>query len=47
MFQPQGEYLSRVFDNHLAIAGTMHRLTLHNMPQLNGITERLNWTLSE
>ena len=42
-----GEYLSTVFDKHLADAGTAHRLTVHDMPQLNSIAERLNRTLME
>jgi hypothetical protein len=42
-----GEYLSQAFNQHLASAGTVRRLTTHDMPQLNGITERLNRTLLE
>ena len=42
-----GEYLSKEFDEHLAAAGTARRLTTHDMPQLNGIMERLNRTLLE
>jgi transposase InsO family protein len=42
-----GEYLSKGFDKHLAAAGTACRLTTHDMPQLNGATERLNRTLLE
>ena len=40
-----GEYLSKAFDEHLAAAGTAWRLTTHDTPQLNGVTERLNQTL--
>jgi hypothetical protein len=42
-----GEYLSGAFDDYLASAGTAHRLTAHDLPQLNGIAERLNRTLAE
>ena len=41
------EYLSKAFDAHLAAAGTACHLTPHDMPQLNGIAERLNRTLLE
>jgi hypothetical protein len=34
-----GEYLSTVFNQHLANAGTARKLTTHATPQLNGITE--------
>jgi len=42
-----GEYLSKAFDEHLAAAGTAWRLTTHDTPQLNGVTERLNRMLLE
>ena len=42
-----GEYLSTAFDQHLAKAGTAHKLTMHDTPQLNGIAEHLNHTLLE
>ena len=42
-----GEYLSSAFDKHLADAGTARKLTTHDTPQLNGVTERLNRTLLE
>ena len=42
-----GEYLSDAFDKHLAAAGTVCCLTVHDTPQLNGIAERLNRTLVE
>jgi len=42
-----GEYLSEAFNKHLAKAGTARKLTTHDTPQLNGIAERLNWTLME
>jgi len=37
-----GKYLSTNFSNHLANQGTLHRLTVHNMPEKNGVSERLN-----
>jgi transposase InsO family protein len=40
-----GEYLSGAFDQHLATAGTVWRLTVHDTPQLNGVAERLNRTI--
>jgi hypothetical protein len=43
----RGEYLSKAFDKHLAAVGTARQLTTHDTPQLNGIAERLNWTLLE
>ena len=43
----RGEYLSAAFDQHLAKAGTVWKLTMHDTLQLNGITERLNRTLLE
>jgi transposase InsO family protein len=42
-----GEYLSKVFDQHLAAAGTAQKLTTHDTLQLNSIAERLNRTLLE
>jgi hypothetical protein len=42
-----GEYLSTAFDKHLIDVGTVCQLTVHNTPQLNGVTERLNWMLME
>jgi hypothetical protein len=42
-----GEYLSKAFDQHLTAAGTVHRLTTHDTPQLNSIAECLNRTLLE
>jgi hypothetical protein len=42
-----GEYLGKSFSLHLASQGTMRKLTVHNMPEYNGISERLNWTLLE
>ena len=43
----RGEYLSTTFDQHLAKAGTVQKLTMHDTPQLNGLTEHLNHTLLE
>ena len=42
-----GEYLSKVFDQHLAAAGTVWKLTIYDTPQLNGVAKRLNCTLLE
>ena len=42
-----GKYLSVAFDQHLVKAGMMQKLTTHDTPQLNGITERLKCTLLE
>jgi transposase InsO family protein len=42
-----GEYLSTAFNQHLANARTARKLTTHDTPQLNGITEQLNHTLLE
>lgn len=41
------KYLSEEFSKHLADAGTVRRLTVHDSLQLNGIAERLNQTLFE
>src|SRR5277367_5895764 len=42
-----GEYLSKEFGDHLAQAGTIRNLTVHDTPEHNGIAERLNRTLLE
>ena len=42
-----GKYLSAAFNQHLVKAGTTQRLTTHDTPQLNGITEQLNCTVLE
>jgi transposase InsO family protein len=42
-----GEYLSGAFNTHLAAAGTARKLTPHDTPRLNSVTERLNHTLLE
>lgn len=42
-----GEYLSADFDAHLKDQGTICELTVHDSPQQNGVTERLNRTLVE
>ena len=42
-----GEYLSKQFDQHLAAAGTVQKLTTYDTPQLNGMAKRLNHTLLE
>ena len=42
-----GEFLSNEFDDHLAKAGTVRNLTVHDTPEHNGVAERLNRTLLE
>ena len=42
-----GKYLSDAFNAHLAAAGTVRKLTVHDTPQLNGVAECLNRTLLE
>jgi len=42
-----GEYLSKVFNEHLQKAGTARKLTTYDTPQHNGIMEHLNCTLLE
>jgi transposase InsO family protein len=42
-----GEYKSHEFDNHLANKGIQCRFTVHDMPEHNGVAERLNHTLLE
>ena len=42
-----GEYLGKAFSQHLRSQGTEWRLTVHDMPKYNGVSERLNQTLLE
>jgi transposase InsO family protein len=42
-----GEYLSDAFSEHLAKAGTVRNLTVHDTPEHNGVAERCNRTLLE
>ena len=42
-----GEYLSNAFNEHLAEAGTVQNLTIHDTPEHNGVAERVNRTLLE
>ena len=42
-----GKYTSKEFNDYLAKQGTNHRLTVHDTPESNGVTERLNRTLVE
>ena len=42
-----GEYLSTEFSEHLQSKGTVRRLTVHDTPEYNGLSERLNRTLME
>ena len=43
----RGKYLSGPFDDHLAKAGTLRNLTVHNTPGHNVVSKRLNHTLLE
>ena len=42
-----GEYLSGKFVKHLADHGTKQKLTVHDTPEENGVSERLNGILVE
>src|ERR1700678_2370805 len=42
-----GEYLSVEFSAHLKKAGTVRRLTAHDIPEHNGVAECLNQTILE
>jgi hypothetical protein len=42
-----GEYLSTEFDRYLKDQGIKRQLTVHHLPQQNGVAERLNCTLVE
>ena len=42
-----GEYLSKEFNQHLQSRGTERHVTVHDMPEHNGIAEQLNCTLVE
>jgi transposase InsO family protein len=42
-----GEYLSEAFITFLDEKGTAWKLTVHDMPEQNGVAERLNHTLIE
>ena len=42
-----GEYLSNEFSQHLKSKGMEHRITVHDMPEHNGMAERLNRMLIE
>ena len=37
-----GEYLGEEFSSHLKKAGTMRKLTVHDIPEHNGVAEHLN-----
>ena len=43
----KGEYLGKEFDQYLKSQGTIRRLTVHDTPEYNGVSERLNRTLLE
>jgi transposase InsO family protein len=42
-----GEYLSMEFNRYLKDQGIKRQLTVHHLPQQNGVAERLNRTLVE
>ena len=42
-----GEYLSNEFSAHLKLAGTIRKLTIHDTPKHNGVSERLNCTIMD
>ena len=42
-----GEYTSNEFETYLKEQGMKHRLTVHDTPEQNGVTEHLNHTLVE
>ena len=42
-----GEYINGLFDAHLKAKGTKRTITIHDTPQQNGISERLNRTILE
>src|SRR5204862_5084284 len=42
-----GEYLSDAFMQHLRDQGTIQKLTVHDTPEHNGVSERLNGTILE
>jgi hypothetical protein len=42
-----GEYLGREFSSYLSSQGTIRKLTVHDTPEYNGVSERLNRTLLE
>ena len=39
------EYLSAKFTKYLKLKGTKCWVTVHDMPEHNGVAKRLNWTL--
>ena len=41
------EYLLKELDNHLKANGTIRSLTVHDMPEENGVAKWLNRTLLE
>jgi hypothetical protein len=40
-----GEYLSNAFNAHLAEMGTTWKLTVHDIPEYNGVSEHLKHTI--
>ena len=42
-----GEFINKLFNNHLKAKGTKRTTTVHDTPEQNGIAERLNRTILE
>ena len=42
-----GEYLGMEFSKYLHSQETIQKLTVHDMPEYNGVSKCLNWTLLE
>ena len=42
-----GEYLGKMFSSYLTLKGTVQKLTIHDTPEYNGVSECLNQTLLE
>ena len=40
-----GTTAEAAFNHHLAVVGTAHKMTPHDMPQLSGVAEHLNHVL--
>jgi hypothetical protein len=47
MMDGGGKYTSNEFEQYLQDQGTLHKITVHNTPESNGIAERFNHTLVE
>ena len=46
-FDRGGEYLGKAFSQHLRLQGTEWRLTVHDMPEYNGVSKRFKRTRLE